>query len=221
MQSNIPVITVDGPSGTGKGTVSAILCKNLGFNFLDSGALYRLLALASKNHELAPDQYAELTDLAANLDVKFLSGEIFLESQKVTDLIRTEECGNLASKIAVIPEVRQALVARQHAFKQPPGLVADGRDMGTVIFPDAQLKIFLTASAEVRAERRYNQLKQKEIGAKLADLFLEIKERDARDSSRAVSPLKPADDAIIIDTSAMNVDDVVAKVLQAWDSAQG
>ncbi len=218
----IPVITIDGPSGTGKGTVSAILCEKLAFNFLDSGALYRLLGLAAKKHGVPCEEHARLAEMAGALDIEFQpvteggGVEIYLEGHRVTEKIRTEACGTLASKIAVIPQVRQALVARQHEFRKPPGLVADGRDMGTVIFPDANLKIFLTASPEVRAERRYNQLKLKGIGVKLDAVLDEIKARDARDSGRAVAPLRPADDAVIIDTSALSVDAVVDCVMDEW-----
>ena len=225
MSSDIPVITVDGPSGTGKGTVSAIICQKLGFHFLDSGALYRLLGLATQNHNISFDDVEALVSLAKDLDIEFeksqegvITGEILLEGQGVSGFIRTEECGNWASKVAVIPEVRQALVARQHAFRQFPGLVADGRDMGTVIFPNANLKIYLTASAEERAERRHNQLKQKGIDVKLADLYEEIKERDARDSNRKVAPLKPAEDAVVIDTTDLDIDSVVNQVISAWEN---
>jgi cytidylate kinase len=223
MNKPIPVITVDGPSGTGKGTVSAIICQKLEFNFLDSGALYRLLALASKNKGISPDDNRALVALAETLDVVFKPNSeapsestILLSDQEVTNLIRTEECGNLASKIAIIPEVRKALTARQHAFCAEPGLVADGRDMGTVIFPNATLKIYLTATAEERGRRRHNQLKQKGIDVKLGDLFEEIKERDDRDSNRTVAPLKPADDAIVIDTSALSIEDVVNRIMAEW-----
>ncbi len=218
----IPVITIDGPSGTGKGTVSGVLCEKLAFNFLDSGALYRLLGLAAKKHTVQLDEHARLAEMAGMLDIRFqpgkegASGEIYLEGHRVTEEIRTEACGTLASKIAVIPQVRQALVARQHEFRKPPGLVADGRDMGTVIFPDANLKIFLTASAEVRAERRYNQLKLKGIDVKLDAVLDEIRARDARDSGRAVAPLRPADDAVIIDTSTLPVDAVVNRIMGEW-----
>ena len=223
MSKPIPVITIDGPSGTGKGTVSAILCEKLGFHFLDSGALYRLLGFAANKHQVDFGDIARLGQMAEKLDIEFqvsanksVATKIFLEKQDVTDDIRTEVCGNLASKVAVIPQVRQALVARQLAFRQSPGLVADGRDMGTVIFPDAQLKIYLTATAEERAQRRYNQLRQKGIDVKLADLFEEIKERDERDSQRKVAPLKPAEDAVVIDTSILSIDAVVDQVMALW-----
>lgn len=214
----VPVVTIDGPSGSGKGTISLTTAQKLGWHFLDSGAIYRLLALSILNHNLPLDDEAILVDVAHRLDVQFTaeSGgelEIYLENKPVTNKIRTEECGNAASKVAVVPAVREALLERQRGFRQAPGLIADGRDMGTVVFPDATLKIFLTASAEERAKRRYNQLKQKGIDANLAHLRDEIAERDKRDAERAVSPLKTADDAIIIDSTHMSIDEVVEQVM--------
>lgn len=213
-----PIVAVDGPSGVGKGTISALLASRLGWNLLDSGAMYRLVGLAAQRHGISLEDEDAIVTLASYLDVSFEAqkpGEparIFLESEDVTDLVRTEEAGNLASKVAVIPAVRVALLGRQRAFCGPPGLVADGRDMGTVVFPDAVLKIFLTASAEVRAQRRYKQLNDKGLDVNLDALFQEIKERDKRDMERTVSPLRPADDAVIIDTSEFGIEDVLSQV---------
>jgi cytidylate kinase len=216
--SDIPVITVDGPSGTGKGTICSYLADWLHWHFLDSGALYRVLALAAEKHHIANDDEVALGRLAGDLNVEFKVAEagslveVVLDGQVVTDQIRTETCGNAASLIAPIASVRQALLARQRAFHQAPGLIADGRDMGTVVFPEATLKIYLTASAEERAKRRYKQLKEKGISANLRDLSAAIAERDERDSTRAISPLKPAEDAIVIDTSLLDIDAVLANI---------
>ena len=216
--SKAPVITVDGPSGTGKGTVCSFLAEWLGWHFLDSGALYRVLALAAQKKSIATDDVAGLQALAEALPVEFeVQGagsliKVVLEGEDVTDAIRTEECGSAASVVAAIPEVRQALLSRQHAFQQKPGLIADGRDMGTVVFPAADLKIFLTASAEERAKRRHKQLNEKGISANLRDLSADIAARDARDSQRSVSPLKPAEDAIVIDTSELGIEAVVGRI---------
>ncbi len=212
-----PVVTIDGPSGTGKGTVAQIMADELGWHLLDSGALYRLLALSALSHHIDFKDINTITDMARNLDVEFRPGDnihadIFLEGQEVSAQIRTEEMGNNASIVAVIPSVREALFDRQLAFRQLPGLVADGRDMGTVIFPDADLKIYLTASAQKRAERRYKQLKEKGLSVNITDLSREIAERDERDASRTVAPLKPAHDAIVIDTSDMTIDEVMGQV---------
>ncbi len=216
--SKAPVITVDGPSGTGKGTICSYLADWLQWHFLDSGALYRVLALAAEKKGINSDDEASLEDLAENLNVEFkVAGagslvNVELDSLTVTDEIRTEACGNAASVIAPIAKVRQALLSRQRAFHQAPGLIADGRDMGTVVFPDATLKIYLTASAEERAKRRHKQLKEKGINANLRDLSDAIAERDERDSTRAASPLKPADEAIVIDTSTLDIDAVLANI---------
>lgn len=216
--NNIPVITVDGPSGTGKGTVCSFLADWLGWHFLDSGALYRLLALAAQKRGLPTTDITGLAQLAENLDIEFeVQGagslvKVVLDGEDATDAIRTEECGHAASVVAAIPEVRRALLSRQHGFHQAPGLVADGRDMGTVVFPTANLKIFLTASAEERAKRRHKQLKEKGISANLRHLSADISARDERDSQRAVSPLKPAEDAVVIDTSEMDIDTVVGSI---------
>jgi len=214
----IPVVTIDGPSGTGKGTISRMVADRLGWHMLDSGALYRLVAQGALRHGFQLDNETLLADYALNLDVQFLTdsttGEpiVQLENTDVTDDIRTEVAGNNASKVAALPAVREALLERQRAFRQLPGLVADGRDMGTTIFPAAVLKIYLTASAEIRAERRHKQLKEKGINVSLPGLVKEIAERDERDSQRSVSPLKPAQDAVVIDTSDMGIEAVFKRV---------
>lgn len=216
--SDIPVITVDGPSGSGKGTISRQIAHQLQWHFLDSGALYRLVALGAMKNGVELDHESELADYARRLDVRFVSEDpteepvILLNNQDVTSDIRTETCGNAASKVAALPAVREALLQRQRGFLQSPGLVADGRDMGTTVFPAARLKIFLTASAEQRAKRRHKQLKEKGIDVNLAALEKDIAERDERDGARASSPLKPADDAAILDTSVMGIDEVMTKV---------
>lgn len=213
-----PVITVDGPGGSGKGTLSGMLAARLGWHLLDSGALYRLLAFTAQKRgtDLADEQ--ALVELAANLDVQFIAdaegGEqrIMLEGDDVSRTIRTETVGAGASRVAALPAVRQALLARQQAFRETPGLVADGRDMGTVVFPDAQLKIFLTASPEIRAERRYRQLLEKGETASLAGLLDEINARDERDMNRSIAPLRPAEDAVLIDSSHMSIENVLETV---------
>lgn len=209
-----PVITVDGPSGTGKGTVSQILAKQLGWKFLDSGALYRVLALAAERHGISYNDENDLEILAKHLDVQFLAqasdpSQIILEGEDVTDIIRTESIGNNASIIAALPAVRAALLDRQRAFRDYPGLVADGRDMGTVVFPQAKLKIFLKASIDERAKRRLKQLKEKGINVSLSTLVDDLRMRDRRDQERAVAPLKPATDAVIIETDNLTVEEVV------------
>jgi len=216
--SAIPVVTIDGPSGSGKGTISRHLAQQLGWHFLDSGALYRLVGLGAARHGIASQDDAGIADYARQLDVRFEAGDpdqepaIYLEKQNVTSELRTEETGALASRVAAIPAVREALLARQRQFLQAPGLVADGRDMGTTVFPQANLKIFLTASAEVRAQRRYKQLKEKGNNVSLSALVHDINQRDERDASRSVSPLVPADDSIILDTSAMDIAQVMQRV---------
>ena len=214
-----PVITIDGPSGSGKGTVAGILAKRLGWNLLDSGALYRLLAFAAGNHGVALDNEALLEKLAAHLDVQFIGAtdgkpaRIILEGDDVTHAIRSETVAAGASKVAALPAVRDALLQRQRAFLEFPGLVADGRDMGTVVFPDAPLKVFLTASAEERARRRYLQLKGKVDGVSLSSLLDEIRARDERDTQRAVAPLKPAADAIQLDSTELSIDQVLERIM--------
>jgi cytidylate kinase len=212
-----PVITVDGPSGSGKGTLSRKIAQTLGWHFLDSGALYRVLALAAIKHSVSLDNEEALILLAAHLDVVFEQEpvRILLENQEVSLAIRTEDCGGAASQIAQILGVRIALLERQRAFLEPPGLVADGRDMGTVIFPEAELKIFLEASPLERAKRRQIQLKEQGLDVSLDGLFAEIAERDARDRQRPVSPLVPAKDALVIDTTSMSRSQVYQVVMEA------
>ncbi len=216
--NKVPVITIDGPSGSGKGTISRAVARSLGWKLLDSGALYRLVALAARKTGVGLDDGPGLARLAQGLDLQFDSdaaGEeiVRLDGQVVTGAIRIEEAGNDASKVAAQPGVRAALLERQRRFAAPPGLVADGRDMGTVVFPDAEVKIFLTASAEERAARRYKQLKEKGVAATLAALSLEIAERDRRDTNRAVSPLVASADAVLLDTTGMSVEEVIERVL--------
>jgi cytidylate kinase len=214
----IPVIAIDGPSGSGKGTIARRVAARLGFHLLDSGALYRLVALAGTRKRLDPDDMQAHARVAEALDVVFgadSAGEevISLEGEDVTRAIRTETAGAAASRVAAMPPVRTALMKRQHDFVRPPGLVADGRDMGTVVFPTAALKIFLTASPEERARRRHKQLKEKGLTVNLADLSQEILERDRRDSNRPVAPLRPAEDARIFDSTGLTIEQVVDEVL--------
>ncbi len=215
MSRQAPVIAVDGPAASGKGTVAAGVARALGFHYLDSGSLYRLVALKAVRTGTPFDQPAQLARLAADLDVEFLDGAVLMEGSDATEAIRAEPISAAASQVAVHPPVRAALFERQRAFRRLPGLVADGRDMGTVIFPDAALKVFLTASAAVRAERRHKQLKEKGIDANLAALSRDLEERDARDAARAVAPLVPAVDAKRLDTSGLTIAETVAQVL-AW-----
>ncbi|HVL55612.1 MAG TPA: (d)CMP kinase [Burkholderiaceae bacterium] len=212
----IPVITIDGPTASGKGSVAQRVAAALGFHYLDSGALYRLVALSALRRQVPLDDEPALAALAAQLPVVFGQARVLLGGEDVTAAIRSEAAGNGASRIAVHPGVRTALLERQRSFRQPPGLVADGRDMGTVVFPDAQLKVFLTASVESRAERRYNQLMEKGFSAKLSDLLQDLRQRDARDSNRAVAPLKPAEGAFVLDSTALTVDQTVAAVLDRY-----
>jgi len=211
--SNVPVITIDGPTASGKGTVASRIADRLGFHLLDSGALYRLTALQALRGALSLSDEAGIAKLAQQLPARFRDDVIYLADEDVSHAIRAEEVGNMASKIAALPSVRQALFDLQLGFRQAPGLVADGRDMGTVIFPTAKLKVFLTASAEARAQRRYKQLIDKGFSANMNDLLADLRARDERDTGRAVAPLVAAADAHILDTSAMGVDQAVEQVL--------
>lgn len=221
-QTKAPVITVDGAGGTGKGTISQIVARELGWKLLDSGVLYRVLALAAQKHSVALDNEPALEVLAEHLDVQFITrneggSSIILEGEDVGDIIRSEKVGNAASQVAILPAVRAALLSRQRAFRELPGLVADGRDMGTVVFPDADLKFFLTASIEERARRRHNQLKEQGIDVNLSGLQEELENRDKRDRERTVAPLKPADEAIIVNTDGLTIEQVVQCVLKEID----
>lgn len=214
-----PVIAIDGPSASGKGTVAQRVAEALGFHYLDSGALYRAVALASTRRGLNLDSSLETSRIALNLDVEFRGVCVFLDGVDATDALRAEAIGAAASKVAAYPQVRDALLERQRAFRRPPGLVADGRDMGSVVFPDAVLKIYLTASPEERALRRYKQLIEKGMSASMSALLQEIRDRDARDSARAVSPLRKCVDAIELDTTGMPIEAAVAAVLGAYRKA--
>lgn len=211
------VITVDGPSGAGKGTLCHALAEKLGFEFLDSGALYRITALSAVKKGVALDDEAALADIGRNLDIQFLpeNGEInvILDGENVGDQIRTAEAGQNASKVAAFPLVRDALLERQRAFSSKKGLIADGRDMGTVVFPNAQIKLFLDASAEERTKRRVKQLQEKGFNANFDEILAEIKERDFRDRNRAVAPLVPAKDALLLDSTHLSIDDVIKQAL--------
>ncbi len=211
-QVSVPVVTIDGPSGVGKGTLAQYLTCKTGFHLLDSGAIYRALAFGALKHQLALDDLPGLVSLAERLPVEFMASSVLYEGVDVTLKVRNESVAGVASTVAVIPEVRDALMARQKAFAELPGLVADGRDMGTVVFPDAELKIYLTASAEIRAKRRVNQLKNQGVSANIRQITQEIEERDERDLNRKTAPLKPAEDAIVLDTSGLSIEEVCRKV---------
>ncbi len=218
MIEQIPVITIDGPSGAGKGTAARLVAEQLGWHLLDSGAIYRVLAVATQHHQLSIDEEEPLIPIAAHLDVQFEitgdgEGKVILEGEDVSHSIRTEDVGAIASKIAAFPRVREALLRRQRAFKVAPGLVADGRDMGTVVFIDAPVKVFLTASAEERAQRRFNQLKEKGFDVKIGRLLDDIRQRDERDQTRVVAPLIPAEGALTVDSTDLSIDEVVARIL--------
>ncbi|KTC66209.1 cytidylate kinase [Legionella adelaidensis] len=220
--NHTPIITIDGPSGTGKGTLCQLLAEHLGWHFLDSGALYRVLAYAAKKDTIDFNNIPALEKRARNMNLHFevdskKGSSIFLDNNDITEVIRSEECGQNASKIAAIPEVRAALLERQRQFAQSPGLVTDGRDMGTVVFPRADLKLFLYATTEERANRRYLQLKEKGNDVSLAQVVEELEKRDARDTARTCSPLKPAEDAVLIDTTRLTVVQVFSNVLQLVD----
>lgn len=236
--SPAPVIAIDGPTASGKGTVAQRVARALGWHYLDSGSLYRLAALgalrgmagrvslvdgaAQAGQAGSPEaDEAAIAAFAARLPVVFEGDRILLDGADVTDAIREEAVGNAASRIAVMPAVRAALVDRQRAFRRPPGLVADGRDMGTVIFPDAALKVFLTATAQARAERRYKQLIEKGFSANLPGLLRDLEERDRRDASRAIAPLAPAEDAQVVDSTALGIDQTVERVLGLWETRRG
>ena len=206
-----PVIAIDGPSASGKGTIASRVAKQLGFHYLESGALYRLIALLSLREGTVEEK--ALARLAEEMDVVFDDGEIVLADEAVTEKIRSEPVGNRASEVAKVPALRQALLKRQRAFRRPPGLVADGRDMATVVFPDADLKVFLTATPEIRAERRYKQLIEKGIDANLRALSRDLRDRDERDAKRAVAPLVPAPDSQVLDSSALSIDEVVERIV--------
>ena len=222
MSSNTPVVTVDGPSGAGKGTLCMLLAKQLGFHLLDSGAIYRVLALAAIHHGVDTESEDDLVPLATHLDVQFIAEgdlvKVILEGEDVSPELRKEETGNAASKVAAFPRVREALLRRQRSFSTEAGLVADGRDMGTVVFTNAEVKIFLDASAEERANRRLKQLQDKGLSVKFDHLLREIQERDDRDRNRAVAPLRPAEGALVLDSTSLSIEEVVEKAMKYIES---
>ena len=216
MTAPVPVLTIDGPTASGKGTIAARTAEALGWHYLDSGSLYRLVALAALERGVDLDDAAALARLAASLAPRFEQGRVRLDGRDVSDAIRAEAVGNAASRVAVLPPVRQALLTLQHGFRRAPGLVADGRDMGTVIFPDARLKIFLTADVRARAERRHRQVLDKGLASDFDEVLRVLQERDRRDTTRATAPLAAAPDAVVVDSTELGVDQTVALVLQAW-----
>jgi len=222
MSSNTPVVTVDGPSGAGKGTLCMLLAKQLGFHLLDSDAIYRVLALAAIHHGVDTESEDDLVPLATHLDVQFIAEgdlvKVILEGEDVSPELRKEETGNAASKVAAFPRVREALLRRQRSFSTEAGLVADGRDMGTVVFTNAEVKIFLDASAEERANRRLKQLQDKGLSVKFDHLLREIQERDDRDRNRAVAPLRPAEGALVLDSTSLSIEEVVEKAMKYIES---
>ncbi len=211
--TRVPVVAIDGPGGSGKGTVSTAIARNFGWHYLDSGAIYRVLGYLAQQNQIDEDDVAGLVTLSRNLDIEFAEEGIFLAGQNVEGLIRTEEAAERASRISPLPEVRHSLLQWQRNQARPPGLVSDGRDMGTVVFPDAFCKFFLTATPQKRAERRYKQLRESGFDVKIEQLLREIAERDERDAMRKASPLKPAEDATVVDTTDMTIDDVISRVL--------
>jgi cytidylate kinase len=216
--NTIPVIAIDGPSASGKGTVAQLVAEKLGYHYLDSGALYRIVALAAHQEDISWDEENDIAELVPRLDIRFKDGEIFLDGQHISEDIRTELMGQGASQVAALPKVRAALTELQHSFRRAPGLVADGRDMATVIFPDASAKIFLTASAETRADRRYQQIVKKGIAADYEEILKDLQDRDARDRQRSVAPLQQAKDAALLDTSHLNIEQAVSKALEIIES---
>jgi cytidylate kinase len=215
----IPVIAIDGPSASGKGTIAQRVARRLGFHYLDSGALYRLVALVAHESDIGPEDESGLARIAETLDVRFEGDDIYLNQRAVTNAIRSEPVSAFASRVAALPSVRRALLERQRAFREPPGLVADGRDMGSVVFPDAVLKIYLTADAQARASRRYKQLIEKGMGANITTLLQDIGERDERDSVRAAAPLHQSNDATVLDTTGLTIDAAVEQVLAHYAAA--
>ena len=220
----VPVVTIDGPSGSGKGTISRRLAARLGWHYLDSGALYRLVGLAAQRHGIGLEEAGALENVARLLEVRFAPAaeaeRVYFDGEEVAALLRTERAGEAASRVAAMPGVREALLAKQREFARTPGLIADGRDMGTVVFPGAPVKVFLTASAEERAMRRHKQLKEKGIDVSLPDLSWDIAQRDARDAAREVAPLRPAPDARVIDSTDLTPEEVIARILP-WLKAAG